>query len=241
MNTIWQRLRRFNKFWDNRFEDLTPATWLRTTYRDFSAGLVVALTAIPMAMGFAMAMGLRPEQGIIAGALACIIGRTWGGSKYQVYGPTAAFIPIIAALMTKYGESGGGNFDEAHGFLVLCSIIAGVVLLLMGLFGVGRFAAYVPNSIVVGFTVGIAVAIALSNINSVLGLHHVDIEGHFVEQMATIFAHLGEVNLWALGLAMLTLFATRWLLKVSIFNTRTPPQNPHPTAAVGLRAPKQGF
>ncbi|CCE23653.1 SulP family inorganic anion transporter [Methylotuvimicrobium alcaliphilum] len=71
---------------------------MKTTYRDFSAGLIVALTAIPMAMGFATAMGLRPEQGIIAGALACIIGRTWSGSKYQVYGPTAAFIPITAKL-----------------------------------------------------------------------------------------------------------------------------------------------
>jgi len=62
------------------------------------------MTAIPMAMGFAMAMGMRPEHGIVAGALACTIGRTFGGSKYQVYGPTAAFIPVIASLMTKYGQ-----------------------------------------------------------------------------------------------------------------------------------------
>ena len=96
------------------------------------------MTAIPMAMGFAMAMGLRPEQGIIAGAVACIVGRTFGGSKYQVYGPTAAFIPVIAALMAKYGEANGGSFESAHGFLVLCSIIAGVVLMIMGLAGLGK-------------------------------------------------------------------------------------------------------
>ena len=91
------RLKLFFTFFDSRFEDLTKENWKSTVYRDFSAGLVVAMTAIPMAMGFAIAMGLRPEQGIIAGALACIVGRTFGGSKYQVYGPTAAFIPLIAA------------------------------------------------------------------------------------------------------------------------------------------------
>ena len=75
--TVRERLREFNTFWDSRFEDLKPATWIQTTYRDFSAGLIVALTAIPMAMGFSMAMGLRPEQGIIAGALACIARRPY--------------------------------------------------------------------------------------------------------------------------------------------------------------------
>jgi sulfate permease, SulP family len=162
MSEIVQRLKVFTTFWDSRFEDLDKKTWGKTLYRDFSAGLIVALTAIPMAMGFAMAMGLRPEQGIIAGALACIVGRTFGGSKYQVYGPTAAFIPVIAALMTKYGAANGGSFDQAHGFLVFCSILAGVVLIIMGLLGLGKYAKLVPNSIVVGFTVGIAVAIAIS-------------------------------------------------------------------------------
>ncbi|MFM2006433.1 MAG: hypothetical protein RLZZ09_2088, partial [Pseudomonadota bacterium] len=69
MNAIIERFRLFNTFLDSRWEDFTKDTWIKTTYRDFSAGLIVALTAIPMAMGFAMAMGLRPEQGIIAGAL----------------------------------------------------------------------------------------------------------------------------------------------------------------------------
>src|SRR5688500_3415108 len=161
---ILQRLTRFLNVFDDRFEDLSRENWKSIVYRDFSAGLIVAMTAIPMAMGFAMAMGLRPEQGIIAGALACIIGRTFGGSKYQVYGPTAAFIPVIAGLMSKYGEASGGSFHQAHGFLVLCSIVAGLVLLAMGTFGLGRFARLVPNSIVVGFTVGIAVAIALANL-----------------------------------------------------------------------------
>jgi len=111
------RLKLFFTFHDSRWEDLTKENWAKTVYQDFSAGLIVAMTAIPMAMGFAMAMGMRPEHGIIAGALACVVGRTFGGSKYQVYGPTAAFIPVIAALITKYGPASGGNFELAHGFV----------------------------------------------------------------------------------------------------------------------------
>jgi len=147
---MWDRLKLFLTFRDSRFEDLTKDNFRSVVYRDASAGLVTAMTAIPMAMGFAMAMGLRPEQGLIAGAMSCLIGRTFGGSKYQVYGPTAAFIPLIYAMMQKYD----------HGFLVAASAIAGVVLCVMGLFGMGKVAKYVPNSIIVGFTVGIGITIA---------------------------------------------------------------------------------
>src|SRR5690606_1198852 len=113
---------------DDRYEDLTKDGWPKIVYRDFSAGLIVAMTAIPMAMGFAMASGLRPEYGIVGGAVACLVGRTFGGSKYQVYGPTAAFIPIIYAMMQKYD----------HGFVVLCSLISGIILCILGVKGMGR-------------------------------------------------------------------------------------------------------
>lgn len=213
---MWEKLKFFNRVWDNRFEDITRETWVKTTYRDLSAGLIVAMTAIPMAMGFAMAMGLRPEQGIIAGALACLVGRTWGGSKYQVYGPTAAFIPLVAALMAKYGSENGGSFEQAHGFLVVTSLTAGVLLMVMGLTGMGRYARLVPNSIVVGFTIGIAAVIALSNIGEALGLRQ-EVRGNLLQKLTTIAAHIREANLYAFGLALLTFIATRGLLKVSIF------------------------
>ena len=222
---ILQRLKLFNTFFDSRWEDLTRDTWMQTTYRDFSAGLIVALTAIPMAMGFSMAMGLRPEQGIIAGALACAVGRTWGGSKYQVYGPTAAFIPLIAALITKYGEASGGTLQEAHGFLVLVSIIAGVVLMLMGVFGLGKYAKLVPNSIVVGFTVGIAVVIALTNLKDILGLKDIkDLLGQddgagggFFDAVLQAFAHIDMINGWAVLIGLGTFALTKYLLRISIF------------------------
>jgi SulP family sulfate permease len=213
---LWQRLKKFTTVFDERFEDLTKDGWKSIVYRDFSAGLIVAMTAIPMAMGFAIAMGLKPEQGIIAGALACLIGRTFGGSKYQVYGPTAAFIPVIAGLMSKYGESSGGSFDQAHGFLVLVSLVAGVVLVVMGLAGLGKYAKHVPSSIIVGFTAGIAVAIAMSNAGEALGLK-LSLKGSLFTKVQEIVSQFDSANWYAFGIAAMTFFLTRWLLKISIF------------------------
>ncbi len=209
------RLKTFLTIFDNRFEDLERHNWKSTVYRDFSAGLIVAMTAIPMAMGFAMAMGMRPEQGIIAGAIACLVGRTFGGSKYQVYGPTAAFIPVIASLMGKYD----------HGFLIACSIVAGIILMLMGLGGMGKIVKLVPNSIVVGFTVGIGVTIALTNLDAVLGLQ-VEGEGLF-GLLSGMVAHIGSVNGYAMLIGFGTFLMTRYLLRVSIFI-------PAPLIALGL-------
>lgn len=219
------RIKLFFTFFDSRWEDLTKDNWLKTMYRDFSAGLIVAMTAIPMAMGFAMAMGMRPENGIIAGALACMVGRTFGGSKYQVYGPTAAFIPVIAALMAKYGPASGGSFETAHGFLILVSIISGILLIIMGVFGFGRFAKLVPNSIIVGFTIGIAVSIALTNFEDILGItsfadffgQDAEVKGGLVHNLTSAFNNIGMINIWSIFLGVLTFFMTRMLLKISIF------------------------
>ncbi len=219
------RIKLFFTFFDSRWEDLTKENWLKTIYRDFSAGLIVAMTAIPMAMGFAMAMGMRPEHGIIAGALACVIGRTFGGSKYQVYGPTAAFIPVIAALMTKYGPSGGGTFESAHGFLILVSIIAGLILVLMGVYGFGKYAKLVPNSIIVGFTIGIAVAIALTNLEDILGIESFamligqdeNISGGFLNNVYSALHNLNKLNIYSILLGVFTFVIIKVLLRISIF------------------------
>jgi SulP family sulfate permease len=219
------RLKLFFTFFDSRFEDLEKHNWKETVYRDFSAGLVVAMTAIPMAMGFAIAMGLRPEQGIIAGALACIVGRTFGGSKYQVYGPTAAFIPLIAALITKYGVQNGGTAEQAHGFLILVSLIAGIILMIMGLFGMGKYGKMVPNSIIVGFTIGIAVSIALTNMEDILGIESFadmlgqdeNIKGGILHNIYMAVGNLDKINLWSVFIGVLTFALTKGLLRISIF------------------------
>lgn len=223
--TVKGRLKLFFTFMDSRWEDLTAKDWKSIVYRDFSAGLIVALTAIPMAMGFAMAMGLRPEQGIIAGALACVVGRTFGGSKYQVYGPTAAFIPLIAALITKYGPANGGTAAQAHGFLVAVSIIAGIVLMIMGVAGLGKFAKLVPNSVVVGFTIGIAFTIAFTNLEDILGIESFsailgtdeNTKGGMLTNLQQGFKNLDKINIWSVIIGVMTFAITKILLRISIF------------------------
>ncbi|MGL4554394.1 MAG: SulP family inorganic anion transporter [Gemmataceae bacterium] len=211
---MWDRFKLFFTFFDSRFEDLDAKNWPAIVYRDFSAGLITALTAIPMAMAFAMQMGLKPAQGIIAGAVACMVGRTFGGSKYQVYGPTAAFIPILGSLFAVYAASHGDA--AAHGFLVFVSLCAGVVLLLMGLFGFGEVVKRVPNSIVVGFTVGIGVYIAMTNAGDVLGYPE-KVKGDFLHQkIASLWAMRAQLQPAALVLAGATFALTVGLLRVSV-------------------------
>jgi SulP family sulfate permease len=204
--SLLRRLKYFMTPFDGRYEDLFKGDIKLNLLRDITAGLIVAMIAIPMAMGFAMASGLRPEQGIVGGAVAGAIGALFGGSKYQVYGPTAAFIPVIAGLMAKYD----------HGFLVLASIIAGVILMLMGAARLGRLSTYVPHSIVVGFTIGIAMVIALSQIGEVLGLKAA-LGAGFFDKLRAIFSNLGQINGYAVILGLVTFGITKILIKVSPF------------------------
>jgi MFS superfamily sulfate permease-like transporter len=201
---------------DGRYEDLKKGNLWLNVLRDFTAGLIVAMVAIPLAMGFAMASGLRPEQGIVGGAIAGLMGALFGGSKYQVYGPTAAFIPVIGALMVKYD----------HAVLVLTSIIAGVILMAFGVARLGRIVAKVPHSIVVGFTIGIAITIALSQIGEVLGLK-AKLGYGFFEKLSVIAANIGAVNIFAVLLGLGTFVITKYVLKISVFI-------PAPLLAIGV-------
>jgi len=191
---------------DGRYDDLGKGNWKLNVARDFTAGLIVAMVAIPLAMGFAMASGLRPEQGIIGGAVAGLVGALFGGSKYQVYGPTAAFIPVIAGIMATYNLS----------FLILASLIAGAILMLMGVARLGSLSRLVPHSIVVGFTIGIAVVIALSQIGEVLGFK-ASLGYDFLDKVTGVIANIDGVNWYAVALGLLTFAVTKYLLKVSPF------------------------
>lgn len=204
--SLLARLKFYMWPFDGRYEDLPKGNLGLNIFRDFMAGLIVAMVAIPLAMGFAMASGLRPEQGIVGGAIAGAVGALFGGSKYQVYGPTAAFIPVIAAIMAKYD----------HRFLVLAAICSGIVLMLLGIMKAGKVVEKVPHSIVVGFTIGIAVTIALSQAGEVLGLKH-KLSYEFVEKMHGIIAHANEFSLYAVIIALITFAVSKALLKVSPF------------------------
>lgn len=203
---LLKRLKYYFNPVDGRYEDLLRGNVVLNVFRDFTSGIVVALIAIPLAMGFAIASGLRPEQGIVGGAVAGLIGALFGGSKYQVYGPTAAFIPIIGAIMATYN----------HGFLVAASLGAAVILWIMSLTGAGRFVRLVPFSIVVGFTIGIAITIALSQLGEMFGLH-VKLGYDFVDKMQGVYEHFGTLEIEAVGLTVGTLLLTLVLSKISPF------------------------
>jgi MFS superfamily sulfate permease-like transporter len=204
--SIGQTLLEFLNPFDGRYEDLKKGNLARNVFKDLTAGLIVAMVAIPLAMGFAMASGLKPEQGIVGGAVAGLLGALFGGSKYQVYGPTAAFIPVIGGLMAVYD----------HGFLVLASLIAGILLMLIGVGRLGRIVSAVPHSIVVGFTIGIAVVIAFSQSAEVLGINaKVGYQLH--EQLAVLSRYVGDINFYAVIVAVLTFAVCKTLIKVSTF------------------------
>lgn len=203
---LGRRLLFFINPFDGRYEDLLRGNVRLNVLRDFTAGLVVAMVAIPLAMGFAIASGLRPEQGIVGGAIAGFVGAMWGGSKYQVYGPTAAFIPVIGGLMAKYD----------HAMLVLAALLSGIILLALGIARLGRIVARVPHSIIVGFTIGIAITIGLSQIGEVLGLD-AEMGYAFVDKVKVIAANLGQISAFSVALGLGTFLITKYLLKVSPF------------------------
>lgn len=215
---MWNRLKSFLNPFDARYEDLVRGNVALNILRDFTAGLIVSMVAIPLAMGMAMASGLRPEQGILAGAVACLLGALMGGSKYQIYGPTAVFIPVIAGIMATHN----------HSYLVLVSLVAAVILILLSFAGAGKLVQLFPHSIIVGFTIGIATTIALSQVGEVFGFHQ-PLPYQFFPKIRGIIDQIGHLKLWAVVIALGTLLLTKILLRVSIFI-------PAPLIALGIGA-----
>ncbi|MCE3235179.1 MAG: sulfate transporter [Vampirovibrio sp.] len=191
---------------DQRFEAYQKPNGHLSLLRDALAGLIVALVAIPLGIGFAIASGLQPEQGIASGALAGILGGFFGGSKYQVYGPTAAFIPLLSGITSQYDTP----------FLILASIIAGLLIVLMGILRWGKYFAHIPFSVTVGFTVGIAMSIALGQMPDTLGSTF-PLSHHPIEKIQQLGAILMQPNLFALGLAILSFLIIRFSYKTSVF------------------------
>jgi len=161
-------------------------------FKDAGAGLTVGIVALPLAMAFAIASGLKPEAGvwtaIIAGALIALL----GGSAVQIGGPAGAFIVIVYGIIERYGVAN----------LLLATTCAGVLLFLLGFLKLGTLVRYVPVSIVVGFTNGIAVLIALSQVKDLLGLQIAKMPADFFSQLRAIGQHIAGVNFYALGLGL---------------------------------------
>jgi SulP family sulfate permease len=180
--------------------------------RDLGAGLTVGIVALPLAMAFAIASGLKPEAGlwtaIIAGALVSLL----GGSSVQIGGPAGAFIVIVYGILERYGLPN----------LLIATACAGVLLFVLGLLRLGRLVRYVPISIVTGFTNGIAVLIAASQLKDWLGLRIARMPADFFTQLKTLALHLDTFNPAAFALGGACFFGL--LLWPLVWHARSPVQ-----------------
>jgi len=157
---------------------------------DIGAGLTVGIVALPLAMAFAIASGVKPEAGLFTAIIAGFLISALGGSNVQIGGPAGAFIVIVYGIVDRYGLAN----------LLIATSLAGVLLFAMGLFKLGALVRFIPVSIVIGFTNGIAVLIGLSQFKDALGLPIAKMPGDFFAQLHTLGQHLGQTNPWALAL-----------------------------------------
>ncbi|MBF4334959.1 SulP family inorganic anion transporter [Vibrio anguillarum] len=169
---------------------LRPKQWLN----NISAGLIVGVVALPLAMAFAIASGVKPEQGIYTAIIAGIIVSLFGGSRVQIAGPTGAFIVILAGIVSQYGVSG----------LQIATMMAGVILLVLGVAKLGSIIRYIPDPVIVGFTSGIGVIIWVGQWQEFFGLPKIEGE-HFHQKLVSIFHAFPQMD-WAItGLALFSL------------------------------------
>jgi SulP family sulfate permease len=161
--------------------------------KDMGAGATVGIVALPLAMAFAIASGLKPEAGLWTAIIAGFLISALGGTSVQIGGPAGAFIVIVYGIVERYGVAN----------LLIATASAGVLLFLMGLFRLGTLVRYVPVSVVIGFTNGIAVLIALSQVRDWLGLDIARMPGDFFGQIATLTQHVHSFNPYAFSLGVL--------------------------------------
>ena len=184
--------------------------------QDALAGVIVGIVAIPLAIAFGISSGVGPTEGLVTAIIAGLIISVLGGSKVQIGGPTGAFIVIIYGIIQEYGLSG----------LMIATVMAGILLLLMGLARFGSVIKFVPYPVIVGFTSGIAVTIFSTQMNDFFGLGLTDVPANFIDKWIYYFHHF-DVNWWALGIGMFSLL-------ICIFMPRVTKRVPGSLAAIVL-------
>lgn len=162
---------------------------------DLIAGITVALVALPLAMAFGIASGLTPQAGLYTAILGGFIVALLGGSRVQIAGPTGAFVVIVAGIVTKHGIDG----------LAMVTMMAGVLLLLLGITGLGNAVKFIPRPVVIGFTNGIAVLIASTQFKDLLGLKMPGNPSEFFQRMIAIATHLRTIDPSSIALAAITI------------------------------------
>jgi SulP family sulfate permease len=162
---------------------------------DALAGSVVGIVAIPLSMALGIAVGAPPQNGLYTAVVAGIVVALCGGSKFQVTGPTAAFVVILAPIMSRYGLSG----------LLTAGFMAGAMLVALGLARLGRLMQFIPQPVTTGFTTGIAVVIATLQIKDVLGLSISSMPEHYLDKVAALWQARGSAQVAELAVALVTL------------------------------------
>jgi SulP family sulfate permease len=164
----------------------------RDFLHDLIAGVTVGLVALPLAMAFAIASGLSPQSGIYCAIVTGFLISALGGSRFQIGGPTGAFVVVVAGIVAEHGVNG----------LFMCTMMAGVILVILGASGMGTAVKYLPRPVVVGFTNGIAILIASTQIKDFLGLRLADVPAEFGPRLVALVTHAGTASPYATGLAV---------------------------------------
>ena len=176
---------------------------------DLLAGVTVGLVALPLAMAFGIASGVTPQAGLYTAVVAGFLISALGGSRTQIGGPTGAFVVIVAGIVARFGLSG----------LAMVTVMAGVLLLLMGLTGLGAAVRFIPRMVVIGFTNGIAILIASTQLKDFFGLRTGAVPSEFLPRMKLLASHFPSLNPAALGVGLGTL---AMLLLLPRFTKRVP-------------------
>src|ERR1700733_6226584 len=160
--------------------------------RDVIAGITVALVALPLAMAFAIASGLTPQAGIYCAIVTGFLISALGGSKTQIGGPRGAFVVVISGIVALHGVDG----------LFMCTVMAGVLLVIMGIAGMGTAVKYIPRPVVIGFTNGIAILIASTQVKDFFGLQLAKVPGVFWQRVEALAGNFHTISYTATALAV---------------------------------------
>ena len=161
---------------------------------DVMAGIIVGIVAIPLAIAFGIASGVGPAEGLMTAVIAGVLISILGGSKVQIGGPTGAFIVIIYGVIQQYGVAG----------LAIATVMAGIILVIMGLCRLGTVIKFMPYPIIIGFTGGIAITIFSTQINDLFGLGIENVPANFVDKWVCYAQNFGKIDYWSAGMGILS-------------------------------------
>ncbi|MDD4848517.1 MAG: sulfate permease [Bacteroidales bacterium] len=172
---------------------------------DLTAGLIVGIVAIPLAIAFGIASGVSPQQGLITAIIGGFIISFLGGSDVQIGGPTGAFIVIIYGIVTEYGING----------LIIATVLAGIMLIIMGILKLGTVIKFIPYPIIVGFTSGIAIVIFSSQIKDFFGLTMTEVPSEFIDKWIAYFSHFQSINIYSTLVSIATILIIIFIPKIN--------------------------